>query len=393
MNLPPDFWKIVYPDPYDLWSTRYGVKARELFYRGRMAGKLSALAIGLADWLGPALTRRLSGAQPRMHPTTLAHLVQWQHVAGRSLSTQECRDCVSRFQELAAVAGEGGMWAWGLGFDWMSKNGLYDRRTPFVTHTPYVMEALLALQTDPRAVSMFEGTWAFLQALKPMVDSADHLALSYAPVVEPRIVVNANTYACFAFALHARYGSPAVREHAEAQALRLARWVVSRQQQDGAWWYYADDSPGNFIDGFHSCFVLKNLHKSAEILPSLRAVVAHAIHVGRRYLHDQFLDQEAGLCRRFLKRDIKDPFAWDIYDQAEYLGVLLDEGRIDEATRIDQKVMATFTRDGQWWCRIDVLGRRWGRNFLRWGITPYLLQQSRLGAQTRASLPDQPLVA
>ena len=36
--------------------------------------------------------------------------------------------------------------SWGLGFPWMSKNGLYGSELPFITHTPYAMEALLHLR-------------------------------------------------------------------------------------------------------------------------------------------------------------------------------------------------------------------------------------------------------
>ncbi len=268
----------------------------------------------------------------------------------------------------------------------MSKNGLYGPEIPFVTHTPYVMEALLVLSEWPElcdpAMRLFHGTWGFLASLQIMQEGQDDLALSYAPVAEPRIVVNANSYAAFAYALHAIYGKEARRKEAEHRAERLARWVVRQQDKNGAWFYYADREPGNFIDCFHSCFVVKNLRKVKQLLPSLTDLVEPAIHQGWQFLQNAFFDGQARLCRRFAARAHRDPFCWDLYDQAEFLGLLVDFGELDRA-KLFASLEARFRRNGDWYCKIDLLGRRWGKHFLRWGIVPFWYQRARLDAQIR----------
>jgi hypothetical protein len=224
---------------------------------------------------------------------------------------------------------------------------------------------------------MFRATWRFLESLKVMDETVDMLSLSYGPVDEPRPVVNANTYASFAFALHAANNE---QKHNIAldKTLRIARWVVNQQRSDGSWTYFADDLPGNFIDGFHSCLVLRNLRKVAKIVPSAREIVEKAINKGWTFLRACAFDKHNGMLKRFVVRDFHDPYAWDIYDQAEYLGLLIDFGEIEEAVRFRSHIINQFSNGTDWWCRIDILGRRWGRNFLRWGIVPFWFHSARL---------------
>jgi hypothetical protein len=331
-------------DPYDPWMTPLGVKARERFYRGEPGGRVLSLAIAGVDWLLPATLRHLIGSPRRIFPITLAQRIL-------SIEPRDLPD--SALQHLVAVSCRGandGL-GWGLGFPWMSKNGLYDARTPFVTHTPYAMEALLHLARDPRfagpAMNCFADTWGFLDSLLVMHEGAGTLAVSYAPVAEPRIVVNANAYAAFAYALHHAQGHRA--ELAAERALALVRWVVGQQRRDGSWLYYADSDPGNFIDGFHTCFVLKNLRKAGDLLPEAAAASRDAIALGRRYLDETLFDARRGLLRRFAVRDLKDPYVWDLYDQAEYLGVLVQAGELPRAAALRAKAESVFRRGERWY--------------------------------------------
>lgn len=354
-------------DPYDVWMTPAGVTVRTAFYAGKLRGKLGAAIIAGCDWLMPGLFRLALGAQRRHYPITVAQAICCQP------QLTEPRAALNLLVSIAAINDDNEI-SWGLGFPWMSKNGLYGPEVPFVTHTPYAMEALLHLAKFPEvaaeAHALFLKTRTFLDRLIIMHDDPETLALSYAPVVEPRMVVNANAYAAFAYALHHAHGDPAAGH--DRTATRLAEWVVRQQHGDGSWHYYADDEPGNFIDGFHTGFVLKNLRKAMRLIPDLASLCEPAIRSGGAFLESGFYDQRTGLMRRFTERDIKDPWAFDLYDQAEYLGYLLDEGRVDDAVAFDRVVEGQFRRGDSWYCKRDVFGRRWGRDFLRWGIMPYL---------------------
>lgn len=368
-------------DPYDLWATRAGVDIRRQFYEGRISGKVGAGVFALFDWIAPSLARFACKAPLRLHPITAAHLVLMSEYQDMGFNDKEAVDALA---SLAAWKGENNKWAWGLGFPWMSKNGLYGQDVPFVTHTPYVMEALLKLISSgdgAKAREMFEGTWGFLESLLVMHDEKDGLALSYAPVEEPRIVVNANAYASFAYALHAVHGNPETRQIASQKACRLARWVLKHQEKDGSWYYYADKNQGNFIDCFHTCFVIKNLLKVGALIPQIKGEIEKPVNAGFEFLKNYFYDEKTGLCRRFTVRDIKDPYRLDLYDQAEYLGLLIDMGNLKEARTFRDRVQKVFGNSEHMWCRIDVLGRRWGKDFLRWGIVPFKYQALRCGSK------------
>ncbi|MFQ5718345.1 MAG: hypothetical protein ACE5IK_02240 [Acidobacteriota bacterium] len=327
------------------------------------------------------MLRRITRIRPSVFPIVEAHEILLRVCRGDPIT-----DCeIDRIEQLAAQgAGPAGHRGWGLGMPWMSKNGLYRRDVPLVTHTLYVMEALLALgrirELRDRANRMFLDTWGFLKSLKVMHESESDMAVSYAPVAEPRIVVNANAYAAYGYALHSRHGAKDRKETAFVKASALARWVVRQQRPDGEWWYYADRDHGNFVDGFHSCFVIKNLLKAQQNVPELRCIAEEAIRKGWQFLKKAALDKDQGLCRRILMGESHQPYRWDLYDQAEFLGLLVDFAEIDEATRFARRVRNLFRRNDHWYCRIDFLGRRWGKDFDRWGILPFLYHESRISA-------------
>jgi hypothetical protein len=369
-------------DPYDLWATPLGIATKEKFYANRLSGRIAAMVCGGFDWLFPGLVRFIFNCEKKIYPIVIAH-----EIITRSHNSKISAEDATLFLDLlksVATEPEGkNGWAWGLGFTWMSKNGLYQPSVPFVTHTPYVMEALLTLahikNIRKEALSLFHSTWTFLENLLTMYDGSDGLAVSYAPMKEPRIVINANAYAAFAYGLHAIHGnSSQTRELAQEKSCRIVQWVTVQQHENGSWNYYADKQPGNFIDCFHTCFVLKNLLKTSKLLPELTLQTAPVILKGWNYLQDHCYVKTAGLCSRFTERDITDPFKWDLYDQAEYLNLLLDFELYDQANHFANHVTQHFHKKGKWYCKIDKLGRCWGNDFSRWGIAPFHYALARL---------------
>jgi len=377
-----DARKIACYDPYDLWGTHFGGNIRRLFYDNNLCGKYSAVVLSAIDWLIPGYVRNLLDLKYRYYPIVLALDV----MTSTRISTKKGYSYMQMLKRTRCHNHNG----WGLGFPWMSKNGFYAEDIPFITHTPYVMEALLELIHKPSlthdAMFLFHDTWRFLESLKVMHEENDVLAVSYAPVNETRIVVNANSYAAYAYALHAIHGLPAVRASAQSKALKLVRWVTQEQSEDGSWPYYADTNLGNFIDCFHSCFVIKNLVKVRKLIPDSADIINDSIGRGWSFIRNTFYDNKSRLCLRFSIRSHLDPYRWDLYDQAEYLGLLVDFGELDEATRFADYVATRFSKGTDWYCRIDIFGRRWGKNFLRWGIVPFWYHRARLNsALTRVS--------
>lgn len=334
-----------------------------------------AAGVVFVDWLTPLFLRRSLGVDKNVAAHTVAQLFMSVHMV--ELDQKSANEFV---EYAASLKNKGG---WGLPFPWYSKNGVYPNSIPYITNTPYVMEALLRVLQNCEhqgARTLFNSTWGFLESLQVMYEDGDCIAVSYAPVDEPRIVINANSYSALAYAMHAIFGEEECRQAARLKVIQLVKWIIKEQSNDGSWLYYADSEPGNFIDCFHSCFLLKNLHKISGLIPEVAAVLQKSIEKGFIFVQQKLLDEQAGLCRRFVGMQLKDPFRWDLYDQAEYLGVLIDLGMIDNALQFRENAKKYFSCGDDWWCRIDIFGRRWGKNFMRWGIVPFAYQSARLDA-------------
>ena len=70
---------------------------------------------------------------------------------------------------------------------------------------------------------------------------------------------------------------------------RNLQFILDSQREDGSWLYALESPAEAFIDHFHTCFVLKNLHKLNRVLAS--AAVVRAIEKGwdfyrRALFHD-----------------------------------------------------------------------------------------------------------
>jgi hypothetical protein len=352
-------------DPYDLWSEPALGRAK-----ARGMG-LRVLAAAGAEALAPALTRKLL----RVPTHEYAHVAALIGECRAAWSPEEASRLLALFERLRVPTPAYA--AWGLPFPWYSKNGVYPAGTPFVTNTPYVMRSLIRLMempaTAPAAAQLFHATWAFLGALPVMVGQAPLLALGYSPRPEPRVVVNANAYAVWGYAMHAAAGLPARRSEALDRIEGITRWIASQQGADGSWPYYADGEPGNFIDCFHSCFVVRNLRYAAALVPEIEPRLQPVISRGERFIRDAFVDSGTGLCRHYARPPRFEPYPWELYDQAEYLGLLLDAGDLAAAAAFDARVAARFQSGGAWFSRINAAGMRWGRNFLRWVLVRYIV--------------------
>lgn len=367
-----------YYDPYDLWALPFGQKIRHGFYNGNTSGKIMAAGIAAFELLFPTLSRRIIGIKKSLHPITVSQYILLSDL--NNWVTNENADSYLEQLRTQSAIDEQDLLAFGLGFVWVSKNGTYSNRIPFVTHTPYAMEALLSIskfENCNSAVHLFENTWNFIESLIVMEESGDKLALSYAPVEEPRIVINANSYAALSYSLHYVNNSKCNKELAYKKAIKIVNWIISKQQKDGSWLYYADNETGNFIDCFHSCFVIKNLIKVKQELQLIDKKVDQAIEKGSNYIIDNFYDQKTGLVTRFSVRDIKDPYKYILYDQAEFIGMLIDIGNLKLAQEVINSSEHWFRRHGSYYSQIDIFGRKVGKDYMRWGVIPYLLQKSR----------------
>ena len=167
---------------------------------------------------------------------------------------------------LARSASERGAAAWGYHFPVQTRVFSYDRDTPNAIATAFAAQAFLdawELLGDERRGRRALDAGAFLVE-RLLNTGAGRPYFRYLPG-EDELVHNANLLACAVLARGARLsGDGALLDHArEAVATSVAA-----QRADGSWPYA--DAPGHdWVDNFHTGYVLDALAECARVLPGL----------------------------------------------------------------------------------------------------------------------------
>ena len=94
-------------------------------------------------------------------------------------------------------------------------------------------------------------------------------------------------------------------------------FVVEMQQENGAW-FYAADQKRDFVDHFHTCFVLKALSKVDKII--VHQGCKSAIKRGVEYYLDNLFD-ESGLPKPFSVAPRLTVYRNELYDIAEFINI------------------------------------------------------------------------
>jgi len=208
-------------------------------------------------------------------------------------------------------------YCWGYPFDWVTRNGAIKANTPLITTTPYVYEAFLqAWRIDPR------DEWKrILESIvrhatldiKDFKTSEHASCCSYTPF-DRGGEINAAAYRASmltsACKLFSKDGYWRVAE-------RNLNFVLENQNSDGSW-YYAVDGVRDFVDHYHTCFVMKALAK-------IHALTGHdgcleALSKGVHYYLGNLFDTD-GLPRTFSKAPRLTVYKRELYDCAECINL------------------------------------------------------------------------
>jgi hypothetical protein len=127
-------------------------------------------------------------------------------------------------------------------------------------------------------------------------------------------VVNAAAYRAFALtAASIRFSKAAFREQGE----RNINFVLEAQRSDGSW-FYSVDGARDFVDHFHTCFVLKALAKIEQMTG--HEGCREAINRGLSYYLEHLFD-ENGLPKPFSRAPRLTIYKKELYDYAECLNL------------------------------------------------------------------------
>lgn len=172
--------------------------------------------------------------------------------ADRSLTPGLARWIASPGRDLPCAFG------WGYDFPWQGRAFFQPAYSPTVVITGFVTEALHRAGS-PASEAASRGAAGFVKDCLKRHECPGGICFSYSPHDETR-VYNASL---FGARILARRGEDS------STVASAADFVVSRQRGDGSW-VYGEASHWNWVDGFHTGYVLQLLEEISESLDTRR---------------------------------------------------------------------------------------------------------------------------
>jgi hypothetical protein len=380
-------------DHYDFWASPIGGKAKALYYEHRW-GVIAVAPFVLLDSFFPA-SRALFWGKTRF-PIADAHYAMGffnlHRATGDASYLERGRAFLAALDRTRCPGWE--RYCWGYPFNWVNiGHTVTTEQTPLGTTTPYAYEAFLegyALDGDERKRDIARSIAEF--TLRDLHDNplpSRGAAGSYTPLPkDDSHVVNASAYRAF---LLTDAGKRFSRQEYLDTARRNADFVLASQNVDGSW-CYSGDGKENFVDNFHTCFVLKNLIKAEKHDP--RPEYARAIERGFAFYQERLLDADM-LPVPFAVKPRMTLHSRELYDYAECLNLcLLLRGRQPRCQVILDALVADLAarwqkRDGSFRTRQMALGwnnvpyHRWAQSQLFRSLTLLFLEEQ--GASPRGA--------
>jgi hypothetical protein len=367
-----------------------GGRAKALYYRHRLIGTAAVAPMIFCEALLPAARRLFH--HPIRFPIADAHYAMGfaflYEATGDFSQLENSIHFLTELKESRCPKFK--EYCWGYPFDWVWRGGTIKQETPLITTTPYVYEAFLQAtellesedggrRAEGRGPRSEDGTDSLAEYNEILASIARHAAVdikdfrtsekasscSYTPYL-PGVVINAAAYRAFLL-------TSASQVFAELEYWRIAErnlnFVLENQNPDGSW-YYAMDGVRDFIDHFHTCFVMKALAK-------IHTLTGHegcraALEKGVAYYLTNLFD-ENGLPKPFSRAPRLTVYKRELYDCAECINLcLLLRDRFSALETTLEKVVehileAWVKRDGSFRSRLLHLGwdnvpmHRWGQ--------------------------------
>jgi hypothetical protein len=271
-------------------------------------------------------------------------------------------------------------YCWGYPFDWVTRNGVLKKDTPLITTTPYVYEAFLQVfKLDPRDEwkTILESIARHASVdIKDFETSEKASSCSYTPY-DTGGVINAAAYRAFLLTSASLLLS---NDSYWKTAERNLNFVLENQNSDGSW-FYAVDGVRDFVDHYHTCFVMKALAKIHALTG--HAATLKALGKGVGYYLGNLFDAD-GLPKPFSQAPRLTVYKRELYDCAECINLcLLLRDRFPVLGTTLEKVVshvlqAWVKRDGSFRSRKLYLGwdnvpmHRWGQSQMFRSLAFYL---------------------
>ena len=370
-------------DHQSFFAGPVGSRAKALYYKHKLPGTAAVAPMIFFEAFLPA-ARRLFHHPIRL-PIADAHFAMGfaylHEMTGNPAQIAKAAHFLEALEQTRCPSYK--EFCWGYPFDWVTRNGVIQAGTPLITTTPYAFEAFLQVQeSQPKAErkkiieSIVRHTCTDIKDFKT---SEMARTSSYTPHDQGG-VVNASAYRAFTLVSAAKFlGDKSLLEIAGPNI----NFVLESQNADGSW-PYAKDGVRDFVDHFHTCFVMKALAKIFLINGDqrIRAALAKGVDY---YLKNLF--GEDGMPRPFSKAPRLTVYKCELYDCAECINLcLLLRREFPQLNRTLETVVAGIVdnwvkADGSFRSRKLILGwdnvpmHRWAQSQMFRALAFYLREE------------------
>jgi len=322
-------------DHQSFFAGLVGRRAKSLYYRNRLLGTAAVAPMIFVEAFLPSARRLFH--HPLRFPIADSHYAMGFAFLYQSTLNPDYLEKAVHFLNVLRESRciQFKEYCWGYPFDWVTRNGVIKRQTPLITTTPYVYEAFLQVYeifehaSDGPLSSVLcplDRRDEYRQILESIarhaaVDIKDFKtseaasSCSYTPF-NGGGVINAAAYRAFLLTSASQVFS---NDDYWRTAERNLNFVLENQNPDGSW-PYAVDGVRDFVDHFHTCFVLKALAKIHALTGHQRCL--EALSRGVEYYLGNLFDSD-GLPRPFAKAPRLTVYKRELYDCAECINLCL----------------------------------------------------------------------
>ena len=394
-------------DFQSFFAGRVGRGAKALYYQHKLIGTAAVAPMIFCEAFVPS-ARRLFHRRLRFAIADAHYAMGFAFLYEGTSESRHLQRAIRFLDDLVASRCPGfEEYCWGYPFDWVWRGGVIRRGTPLITTTPYCYEAFLQVaelleseiggrRSDVRR-DLVPNYTSILQSItrhaandiKDFRTSETASSCSYTPY-DSEGVINAAAYRAFLL-------TSASQVFSENEYWKIAErnlnFVLENQNPDGSWYYALDGR--DFIDHYHTCFVMKALAKIHTLTGNNRCLDALSRGV-KYYLNNLFADD--GLPKPFSKAPRLTVYKRELYDCAECINLcLLLRNRFPQLEAPLETVVSGILKD---WIKPDgsfrsrrlhfgwdnVPMHRWGQSQMFRALAFYLRESGKTEEQKPESL-------
>ncbi|HTR43177.1 MAG TPA: hypothetical protein VMH87_16305 [Pseudomonadales bacterium] len=306
-------------DHQSFYAGPIGRRAKSLYYNHKALGTFAVAPMVLSEALFPS-ARKLFYHRIRL-PIADAHYAMGFAYLYEATGSESFLEKASHYLDVLQKTRcpDFKEYGWGYPFDWVTRNGIIPAGTPLITTTPYVFEAFLQmeqLQPHLKWHRILESIAHHVRDdIKDFRLSETASTCSYTPFDKVG-VVNASAYRAFTLTSAAKFLG---NDHFLEIAQRNVNFVLESQNPDGSW-PYAVDGKRDFVDHFHTCFVMKSLAKIYFLTGNDECI--KALERGIKFYLEKLFSED-GMPRPFAKAPRLTVYRHELYDCAECINLCL----------------------------------------------------------------------